>query len=124
MNVRTARSNDLSEVLSIVNGADLAVSRVNVEEQVGTDQVLVAESECETLLGTLLAIPRPTGAHVEAIAVRPGRRGQGIGSDLVSEAASRWELLTADFRPSVTDFYRANGFDVEPSGVRRFGTLK
>jgi GNAT superfamily N-acetyltransferase len=51
--------------------------------------------------------------HVEAIAVRPRRRGQGIGRRLIEHLASDAERVTAEYPDDVSPFYEACGFEVE-----------
>ena len=145
MNFRHATAEEIPAVMNVLDGADLAVSAETVRRRIRGGTVLVAVTEGETpvgvlvalpnsmqspgcrfdfpgrSVGVLVALPRPQGVHVEAIAVRPGRRGQGIGSDLVAEAADRWGRLTAAFDPSKRDFYRQTGFEVSPTGERCFG---
>lgn len=53
------------------------------------------------------------GDRIDAIAVRPGRRGRGIGAALVRAAATRRDRLVARFDPAVAPFYEALGFAVE-----------
>lgn len=119
--VRMATDVDLVSVMNVLDGADLAVSKPTIERRIAADSVLVATSSNGTVLGSLVAIPRPRGVHVEAIAVRPGRRGQGIGSALLTEAGERWGRLTATFDPAVSDFYVQADFEVWSTGRRCFG---
>ncbi len=121
MNFGIATREDLPAVMNVLDGADLAVSAETVRRRIRGGTVLVAASDAGTVVGVLVALPRPKGVHVEAIAVRPGRRGQGIGSGLVVEAADRWGRLTAAFDPSKRDFYRQTGFEVTSTGDRCFG---
>lgn len=121
MTIRRARPEDLPAVMNVFDGADLAVAAETMGRRIETGRVLVKTSDSGTILGALLSLPRPQGAHVEAIAVRPGRRDQGIGSALVSAAARRWGRLTAEFDPDVCDFYRETGFDIRVAGERCFG---
>lgn len=81
--------------------------------------VLVAVED-DRILGALVL----SGAEIEAIAVRPGRRGQGIGSTLVQRAAKRRPLLSAAFDPAVRDFYRALGFEIVRGDGRCRGVYK
>ena len=62
--------------------------------------------------------------EIRAIAVRPRRRGQGVGSTLVAAAEERWTPVTAEFDERVRPFYEALGFDVEPSGDGRIHGVK
>ncbi|MFB6165755.1 MAG: GNAT family N-acetyltransferase, partial [Haloarculaceae archaeon] len=83
--------------------------------------VLVAAAD-GVLLGACLVL----GEEIDAIAVRPGRRGQGIGTALVEAAADRRERLVVAFEPDVRDFWASLDFELEPvadgeriRGVRR-----
>lgn len=118
MTIRTGRPEERPAIMNVLDGADLAVSPTRVEELLATDHVLVSESESGTVIGALVAVPRSSGAHVEGIAVRPGRRGQGVGSALLEAAAARWDRVTADFEPGLGEFYRTNGFEVTSTGDR------
>jgi GNAT superfamily N-acetyltransferase len=51
---------------------------------------------------------------VTAVAVRPNRRGQGIGSALVAEALRREGRLVAEFDRRVRPFWEALDFEIEP----------
>lgn len=81
--------------------------------------VLVA-IEGDRILGALVL----SGTEIEAIAVRPGRRGQGIGSMLVKRAAKRRPRLSAGFDPAVRPFYTALGFDIVCEDGRCRGVYK
>ena len=56
------------------------------------------------------AVAGGVGMHVDAIAVRRRRRGQGIGRALVEAALDRERQLTVAFDPGVSAFYDALGF--------------
>lgn len=112
--IRVARPDEEATVRSICNAAMLEVPEAAVRE--GT--VLVAVDE-DRILGTLVL----DGEEIEAIAVRPGRRGQGIGSALVEAAAERRDELTASFDPGVRPFYEKLGFEVDCEDGRCRGGL-
>lgn len=101
MRVRDARPDERVTVRSILDAAMLEVPDLN-------DRTVLVAAEADRVLGALVL----DGAHVEGVAVRPGRRGQGIGRALVEAAANRRERLTAAFDERVVPFYRALGFDI------------
>jgi GNAT superfamily N-acetyltransferase len=76
--------------------------------------------EDDRILGALVL----RGSEVEAIAVRPGRRGQGLGSMLIEKAATRRPHLSAGFDPAVRPFYAALGFDIACEGGRCRGVYR
>lgn len=55
------------------------------------------------------------GNEIVAVAVRPGRRGQGVGTALVEAAAECRPRLVARFDDRVHAFYEALGFEIEPA---------
>lgn len=77
-----------------------------------SDDVLVALVEGR-VVGAALLRPhhsRP-GVHVEAVAVRPRRRGQGFGTALVDAAADRGPV-TVEFDAELRPFYERLGFEM------------
>ena len=77
----------------------------------GTDVGAVASSADAAEAG-----PR----RIQAIAVRPGRRGQGIGTALVEAAARAVDRLVAEFDEDLRPFYEHVGFEVEPLADGRY----
>lgn len=115
MRVRQSREEDELDVRRVLDAAILDFSYE------GADVRLVAESE-GTVLGALLASEheRGGGAHVEAVAVRRARRGNGVGSELVQSLTEAYAPVTADCRPGIKDFYEALGFRTVESEGRVF----
>ena len=114
MRVREAESGDVAAVLNVLDGAALAVEYERVRAGVERGRVLVAvrgEGDDGTVLGALAL----DGDRIEAIAVRPNRRGQGIGTALVEAAADRRDRLVAEFDGSVRPFYEGLEFAIEQS---------
>lgn len=111
--VAPAREGDRATALGIVDMAGLQVDREAV--MAGEREVLVAVTDGR-VLGALVL----DGERIEAVAVRPGRQGQGIGSALVAAAYARRGRLVAEFDDSVLDFYEILGFDIEISGENRY----
>ncbi|PSP95270.1 GNAT family N-acetyltransferase [Halobacteriales archaeon QS_9_68_42] len=107
-------ADETAAVRGILDAAMLRVEDAALKE--GTTLVAVENR----LLGALVL----DGEEIVAVAVRPGRRGQGVGTALVEAAADRRERLTAGFDPGVRPFYESLGFEIECDdsrcrGVRR-----
>jgi GNAT superfamily N-acetyltransferase len=119
--VRPARAADRLDVVRVLDAGLLDLSLATVEARIDAGTALVAVDD-GTVLGALVADPAAdAGAHVEAVAVRPNRRGRGVGTALVTAAADRWGRLTADFDARVRPFYESLGFAVEECGDRYRG---
>lgn len=112
--VRPAGVGDLSTVRSICNAAML-----ELDDTVLRRGLVLIAVEDDRILGTLVL----DGSTIHAVAVRPGRRGQGIGTALVAEAARCRSALSASFDPAVRPFYESLGFDVACSDGRCVGRL-
>ncbi|NHN60409.1 MULTISPECIES: GNAT family N-acetyltransferase [Halorussus] len=130
VSVREATDGDRLDVRRVLDAAMLRI-RVDLAERVGAGDVLVAveagggggeddggEDGDRSVLGALVLVSggdgtdERTGAHIDAVAVRRARRGQGIGSALVRAAAERRGVVTAEFDPDVRPFYEALDFDI------------
>jgi GNAT superfamily N-acetyltransferase len=111
--VGPAREGERATALSIVDMAGLQVDREAV--MTGDSEVLVAVTDGR-VLGALVL----DGERIEAVAVRPGRQAQGIGSGLVAAASARRERLVAEFDRKVRDFYQSLDFDIEGLGESRY----
>ncbi|WP_336001510.1 GNAT family N-acetyltransferase [Halorientalis halophila] len=110
MRVRDATPEDVPAVATVVDAGGLALSHDALVDAVDADAVLVAVTEGR-ILGALVL----EGDAIEAIAVRPGRRDQGIGTALVAAAADRRERLVAEFDSRVRPFWASLGFAIEPA---------
>ncbi|WP_137284292.1 GNAT family N-acetyltransferase [Halorussus salinisoli] len=120
--VREATADDRLDVRRVLDAAMLRV-RDDLGERIDAGDVLVASegggvgddggtSDDAPILGALVLAPRERGGHVDAVAVRRARRGQGVGSALVRAATERHAPLTAEFDPSVRPFYESLGFEI------------
>ncbi len=108
--VREATVSDLPDVMNVLDGAALAVDAATVRDRTVDGAVLVAVSaDGQRVLGALVL----DGEHIDAVAVRRRRRGQGIGTALVETASERRGRLTADFDADLRPFYEGLGFDIE-----------
>lgn len=101
--VRVATPGEYVTVRSILDAAMLEVEPGLLRRS----SVLVALSE-----GRILGALALRGPEIAAVAVRPNRRGQGIGRELIEEAASRRPVLRAGFDPRVRPFYTSLGFEI------------
>lgn len=109
MDTRTATTDDLLAVLTVLDGALLQVDLADLRRAVAGERVLVAVSSAGTVLGVLVL----DGSEITAIAVRRRRRDQGVGTALVAAAARRRDTLHAAFDRRVLSFWRSVGFEVE-----------
>lgn len=120
MHVREAVPEDVPDVLNVLDGAALETDHDRVHASVEQGETFVAvrnDGSDGPVLGAIVL----DGDHVEAIAVRSNRRGQGIGTTLVETAIERRDRLTAEFDADVRPFYDSLGFAVEPAaGDDRF----
>ena len=107
--VRPATPDEYVTARSIVEGALLTLER----GRLARSSALVAV-DGDRIVGALVL----DGCEIDAVAVRPGRRGQGVGTALVEAAADRRPSLSAGFDPSVRAFYTALGFEVRCSDGR------
>jgi ribosomal protein S18 acetylase RimI-like enzyme len=102
------------------------MERVCAEYRTSIDRVLLGvEDEGGRLVGCIGLILGPEAAAVvKNIAVRPDRRGQGVGRALLSEVIARFGLtaLVAETDANAVDFYRRCGFSVESLGQLYPGT--
>jgi GNAT superfamily N-acetyltransferase len=114
MRIRIATVAEYPTARSILNAAMLTVESGLLRRS----SVFVAVEEGR-ILGALVL----RGSEIEAIAVRPGRRGQGIGTALVERALARRPVVVAGFDPAVRPFYEHLGFEVRCSGGRCRGRL-
>jgi GNAT superfamily N-acetyltransferase len=112
--VRVAREGELAAVLNVLDGGALATSAGRIEQAIGGGDVLVAtageSNQEERIIGALVL----DGETITAVAVRPRRRDQGIGTALVEAAAQRRERLVAEFDPHVRPFWNSLGFEISP----------
>ncbi|MFB6184552.1 MAG: GNAT family N-acetyltransferase [Haloarculaceae archaeon] len=105
--IRRATPGDADAVRGVLDAAMLATDGLSRRIADGDALVAVAEGR---VLGALVL----DGVAVVAVAVRPKRRGQGIGTALVERALARRGRLVAAFDAAVRPFYETCGFDVEP----------
>jgi GNAT superfamily N-acetyltransferase len=121
--IRAARPDERATVAGILDGAALAVDHEALPDRLAAGDVLVA-SEADRLVGALVldraAGERDDTSRIEAVAVRPGRRAQGVGTALVSEAVTRCDRLVAECDVDVRPLYEDLGFDVAPIGAARY----
>lgn len=94
----------------MIDGANLELPPEALGSALDRDGALVALADGEqTVIGALVL----DGERIAAVAVRPGRRDQGIGTALVEAAADRRDRLVADFDPAVEPFWQSLGFEIE-----------
>jgi len=134
ISVRPARADERVAVLSVLDAAMLETDASALAARIEAGSVLVAVADGRVLGAVEVNetgdadASETAGGRVEAVAVRPGRRGQGIGSRLLAAAHERWRPLSAAFDADVRPFYERLGFEVraldgerdEESGAERY----
>lgn len=140
VSIRRARPSDFTELLSILDGAALETDSAVVQRAIDADRAFVTVSDSsrtdsEILLGGVVLRGEETvsspdcrngasgsrafatacsssasAVEISAIAVRPGRRGQGIGTALIEAVCSQYAIVRATFDPELRPFYESLGF--------------
>lgn len=131
MQVREATPSQHAEILSILDAAALQTDSEQTRTAIECGDVFVAlpdrdgdESRTDPDSPPVLGAVVLDGQKITAVAVRPGRRGQGIGRALVRRAQQSRQRLVAEFDPSVAPFWEAVGFEAsEQSGAERLTGL-
>ncbi|MFB6222584.1 MAG: GNAT family N-acetyltransferase [Haloarcula sp.] len=100
--------------MNVLDGAVLSIDVATVRAGLEDGGTLVAVASDGATAGRVLGALVLDGTHIEAIAVRRRRRGQGIGTALVEAALDRRDRVTAEFDGAVRPFYDALGFDIDP----------
>lgn len=120
MYVRESTTDDHLAARSIFDVAMLQVPEFHRAELLVA--VVGGEDDPERVVGALAV--HVEGRHergeIEAIAVRPRRRGQGIGTALVAAASERWRPLAAEFDEHAHPFYEAIDFEIESLNDGRY----
>ena len=125
--VESATPDDRLDILRVLDAAmletdlDAVDAAIDAESPSDVGDALVARFlRTDAVVGALVATrPEPGRVHVDAVAVRRARRGRGIGSALVAEAARRAEddgdvdVVTAAFAPRLKGFYTELGFEID-----------
>jgi GNAT superfamily N-acetyltransferase len=106
--IRPAATDELAAVLGVLDAAALATEAAALRAAIDAGDVLVAV-DGGPIIGALVL----DDAEVEGVAVRPGRRGQGIGRALVEAAAERRGRVEARFDADLRAFYATLGFAIE-----------
>ena len=103
--VRSARPDDATAVIDLLDRAMLQVDRPGLPERIHNGAVVVI-TEGERIHGAAVL----AGQHIEAIAIAKSRRGHGLGRTLVEAIQRRTAVVTASCHPQAVGFYQALGF--------------
>lgn len=122
--VRPTTPDELPDVIGVLDAGALETDATRVRAAIDRGDVLVAVSESvadQSNDGTVVGALVLDGHEIANVAVRRRRRGQGIGTALVSAAADRVrasdgdaDRLVAEFDASVRPFYESLGFETVP----------
>ena len=115
--LRRGDNDDVVAAMRVLQGALLDIDGSTVRDAAPEGELLLAEAG-DWVVGALVL----RDGHIEGVAVRRERRGQGIGSALVEAAVlDEGSTVTADFRAGVRGFWKDLGFEVEQEGSRFWG---
>lgn len=113
--VRPATESERAAIANVVDGAALELADDVLVAAIENGAALVAvtgdANATDRVLGALVL----DGDRIRAVAVRPNRRGQGIGTSLVEAAAERRDRLVAECDESVRPFWASLGFAIQPA---------
>lgn len=129
--IERATPDDRLDLLRILDAAMLETDADTVDERIAAGDAFVARStRTGGVVGALVATrPDADRLHVDAVAVRQVRRGEGIGSALVAAAVDRGasdpaiETVSARFDADLRAFYEALGFRVRSEQAARDSTV-
>ena len=115
--LRRGSNDDVVAAMRVLQGALLDIDGSTVRDAAPDGELLLAEAG-DWIVGALVV----RDGHIEGVAVRRKRRGEGIGSALVEAAVADEDgTVTADFRAGVRGFWKDLGFEVEQEGSRFWG---
>lgn len=125
MQVRPASADDRVGIHTVLDAGLLEIETTTLQTAISDGRVLVAlEPRTGDADGPILGALVVADDSVVAVAVRPGRRGQGIGTTLVEAALEEYGDLEASFDERVRPFWEALGITIETrDGDRYRGTL-
>ncbi|WP_340200892.1 GNAT family N-acetyltransferase [Ascidiimonas sp. W6] len=147
MNFRKATENDVSIIVEMIADDELGKKRENFKnplpkeylnafEKINADQnqeLIVVENEKAEIMGTLqlsfiqyLTYRGGIRAQIEAVRIRKGKRGLGIGKAMFKWAINRakernahlLQLTTDKKRPKAIKFYEDLGFKATHEGMK------
>ncbi len=117
--VRQAAPSESETILAILDGAVLETDRDVVQRSISNGRTLVAVDDGR-ILGTVVARPADTGAHIDTIAVRKRRQDQGIGTALVERLLDHHGRVVAEFDERVRPFYKSLAFAISEREAGRY----
>jgi ribosomal protein S18 acetylase RimI-like enzyme len=107
--VRRAEADEYRALMRVVEGALLDVDPETVRAALDDGRALVAVDDGRVVGGLV-----HEDGKIVAVAVAPGRRGEGLGRTLVDRADAATDgPLTATFDGRVRGFYESLGFEIE-----------
>ena len=123
--IERATPADRLDIVRVLDTAMLQTDVSTLTERIAADAVICARFERTGAVVGAVVVTRPATdtAHIDALAVRRARRGNGIGSALVdcAVAAARTDRsvrrLTVGFDGSLRSLYTGCGFDIAEDGA-------
>ena len=120
VSIEPATPADRLDIVRVLDAAMLQTDVSALAERIAADAVICARFERTGAVVGAVIVTRPATdtAHIDALAVRRARRGNGIGSALVARAVaaasgdSAVRRVTVGFDDPLTSLYTDCGFDI------------
>jgi sulfur carrier protein ThiS/predicted N-acetyltransferase YhbS len=125
VSIEPATPADRLDIVRVLDAAMLQTDVSALAERIAVDAVICARFERTGAVVGAVVVTRPATdtAHIDALAVRRARRGNGIGSALVDCAVAAASAdpavgrVTVGFDDALTSLYTDCGFDIAEDGA-------
>lgn len=126
MHVRPATTDDRVGIRNVLDAGLLEIDTTALRAAIPNGRVLVAaESKVGEKESPILGALVVDENEIDAVSVRPGRRGQGVGTRLVETALDRHGDLEVAFDERVRPFWESLDVSIDSvDGDRYCGTLR
>ena len=113
VSIRPAAEDEAIDVIRLFEGALLTVDFDTLRDAIAHGAVFVAV-RADYLVGAVYLDCDREPPHIEAIAVHPSHRRDGIGGQLLGYVVTQYGSVTAAFDSELRPFYESIGCTIEP----------